>query len=303
MVLEALDFLSPPITLYYRGSSSHSSRVSGLLSILTLILVIVFSIHEIISLFKRESQTPTSTSFTYFKKDVGIIPLNSSNLFHFISFEDYNNKGTEDFDFSFFNVVGLEEPISTYENNNNLTNYNHWLYGYCNNENDIKGIEDIVTNKFLTNSACIRKYYDKETGNYYDTNHPNFKWPSVAHGTFHPDNKLYSIIIKSCEESILEILFDDKITCKDVDNSNIPQLLVHYNFIDEYIDILNYKYPIVKYVYRIENKFDKNHYSVNHLNFNPAKIKSNIGYIFEENKEQDSIFFDRNDVFTYNRIN
>ena len=302
MVLEELDFLSPPITLYYRGSSSHTSCISGILSILSLILVIIFSIHEIISLFKRESQTPTSTSFTYFKEDVGIMPLNSSNLFHFISFEDYNNKGTEDFNFSLFNVVGLEDPISTYENNNNLNNYNHWLYGYCNNQSDIKGIEDMVTNKFLTNSACIRKYYDKETGQYYDTNHPNFKWPSINHGTFHPDNTIYSIIIKSCEESFSEILFGDEFTCKDIDNTNIPEMLVHFNFVDEYIDILKYNDPVVKYFYRIENKFDKKHYSVNHLNFNPAKIKSNIGYIFEENKVVDSFFFDRNDVFTYNRI-
>ena len=217
MFLQAVDFLSPPITLFYQGFSSHSSPVSGILSIATLILAILFSVHEIIALFKRNDETPSSTSFTYFKKDVGTIVLNDINLFHFISFEDYNNKGTENFDFSYLNVIGIEEPVSNYENNNNLKNYNHWLYGYWNNKSDIKGIEKIVTNKFLTKSACIKKYYDKETDEYYDTNHPKFKWPSVSHGTFHPENKIYSIIIKSCEQKILNYIFNGEYTCKNID--------------------------------------------------------------------------------------
>ena len=139
-------------------------------------------------MFKRNDETPKSTTLTYFKEDVGTITLNTTNLFHFISFEDYNNKGNENFDFGYFNVIGLEEPVLNYENNNNLNSYNHWLYGLCNNQGDIKGVEKIVTNKFLTDSACIRKYYDKKSGEYYDTNNPNFKWPSVSHGTFHPEN-------------------------------------------------------------------------------------------------------------------
>ena len=157
MVLKSIDFLSPPITLFYQGSISHSSPMSGILSIVTLLLVILLSIHEIISLFKRKDETPKSTTFTYFKEDIETITLDTSSLFHFISFEDYNNKGNEEFNFSYFNAIGIEEPVSLYENNNDLLNYNHWLYGFCNNENDIKGIEDKITNKFLTNSACIRK--------------------------------------------------------------------------------------------------------------------------------------------------
>ena len=302
MVLKSIDFLSPPITLFYQGSISHSSPMSGILSIVTLLLVILLSIHEIISLFKRKDETPKSTTFTYFKEDIETITLDTSSLFHFISFEDYNNKGNEEFNFSYFNAIGIEEPVSLYENNNDLLNYNHWLYGFCNNENDIKGIEDKITKKFLTNSACIRKYYDKKLKQYYETTHPNFKWPSIAHGTFHPENKMYSIIIKSCDQNILDILFNRKYICKDVNGIN-NDLIVHLNFIDEYIDILKYENPVVKYSYRIENKFDKEHYSVNHLNFNPAEIKSNIGYIFDKEKVEYSFLYERNDVLAYERTN
>ena len=303
MFLKKVDFLSPPITLFYQGFSSHSSPVSGILSIATLILAILFSVHEIIALFKRNDETPSSTSFTYFKEDVGTIVLNTTNLFHFISFEDYNNKGTENFDFSYLNVIGIEEPVSNYENNNNLKNYNHWLYGYCNNKSDIKGIEKIVTNKFLTKSACIKKYYDKETDEYYDTNHPKIKWPSVSHGTFHPENKIYSIIIKSCEKKILNYIFNGEYTCKNIDDFKNDVLVTHFNFIDEYVDILKYKSPVVKYSFRIESKYDNDHYSVNHLNFNPAKIKSNIGYFLDNKKVEYSFYFERNDVLVYERTN
>jgi len=306
MVIELfrkIDFLSPPITLFSQGYKTIPSLFSGILSVITLIILILFSIYEIISLFKRDDETPKSTSFTYFKEDVGTITLDSSSLFHFISFEDYNHKGKEGFDFSYFNAIGIEEPVSFYEKNkSNIFNYNHWLYGSCNSDSDIKGIEDKVKNKFLTNSACLRKYYNKETKQYYETGNPNFKWPSIAHGTFHPENKLYSIIIKSCEQDILDILFNGKYNCKSIDEIN-SNLIVHLNFIDEYIDVLNYKDPVVKYSYRIENKYDKENYFVNHLNFNPAEIKSNVGYILDEDKFENSFFYERNDVLSHKKTN
>ena len=83
----------------------------------------------------------------------------------------------------------------------------------------------------------------------------------------------------------------------------ISEMLIHLNFIDEYIDILKYKTPVTKYSYRIENKYDKYYYSINHLNFNPAEIISNIGYILDKEKVELSFFFERNDVLTYEKTN
>ena len=300
-VLEEVDFLSPPITLFAQGSSSYKSSQSDFLSLVALALIALFSACEIKDIFKRKSETPKSTSFTYFKADAGIVTINSSTLFHFLSLEDYNNKGNEEFDFSYFNVISFEEPIPNFENNEKIENYNHWLYGYCNNSTDIENIEDIVTNNFLTKSACIRKYYDKETKAYYDTNSPNFRWPSMSHGTFHPENQIYSIIMMSCNQSYLDNVFQGELSCKDINEYDMNAKIVHLNFIDEYIDILNYNKPVTKYAYRIENKLDKDNYSINHLNFNPSIIKSHIGYVFDKEEVEFSIYFDRNDVFTYTK--
>ena len=194
MFLKEIDFLSPPISLYYQGSSSHSSIGSGILSIITILLIIYISIVRIKKLFTRENETLNSNSFTYFVKDAGIIPINSSSLFHFINIENFNNKGNQEFDFTYFNAIGVEDFITSIEINTNINDYNHWLYGLC-NENDISGIEDIVTQNFLTKSACLKKYFDTETQRYYDTSDPNFRWPSLSHGKLHPDNKYYTVMI------------------------------------------------------------------------------------------------------------
>ena len=143
MFLKELDFLSPPITLFYKGLSSHSSIKSGILIIITLVIIIFLSIIQLKKIFKRDDEIPLSTSFTYFVEDVGTISLNFSSLFHFISIENLNNNEKEDFDFTYFNIIGFEYSISGYENNN-FNSYDYWLYGFCNNKSDIKVLENIT---------------------------------------------------------------------------------------------------------------------------------------------------------------
>lgn len=215
-MLKKIDFLSQPITLFYQGFPNHPSCISGVLSIITFAAIFSFSIYHLIHLFNREKETPKSTTFTYFIEDAKSLPLNASSLFHFISLKSLKNKDYEGFDFSYFNIIGIYKDISNYEGDKNISNYDHWLYGFC-NENDIKGIEDIATQDFLTNSACVRKYFDSKYKNYYDTNDPNFKWPSLSLGTFHPQNIYYSIIIKNCDENILNKIFNKEKSFKEID--------------------------------------------------------------------------------------
>ena len=212
MFLKEIDFLSKPITLFYQGSSSHSSSLSGFLSILCLVIVIIFSIHDIKTVFKRGSETPSSASFTYYIEDAGTISFNPSSLFHFISIENLNDEKEEDFNFSYFNAIGIEAPISEYATEMDIKKYDHWLYGFC-NDSDINDLKDIINIDFFTKSACIRKYYNSESEEYYDTNDPKFKWPSISHGTFHPQNNIYSIIIIECNQTILDDLFNGELVC------------------------------------------------------------------------------------------
>ena len=302
MSLKKIDFLSPPISIYYQRLPSHSSSLSGILSILSIAIIIFLSLHKLSILFKRDNETPSSTSFTYFVEDAGTITFNPSSLFHFISLQDIADQEIEEFDFSFFNAVGFEITFTDYATKNNIKEYDHWLYGLCNNETDIEGIEDIInTKKFFSKSACIRKYYNSKNGLYYDTNDPEFRYPSISHGTFNPKNNIYTLIIKECDQTILDDVFNGKIKCKNINEYNMIKKAAHFNFIDQYIDILQYRNPVVKYLYRIENLLDTINYSINYINLNPSMIKSNIGYLLGKTKEEFSYYYDRNDVLTYKR--
>ena len=297
--LKEVDFLSPPISLFYQGSTTHSSISSGILSIITAGLLIYITIIRIIDLFSRDNETLDSKSFSYFIEDAGTININLSNLFHFISIEDWNDKGNEEFDFSYFNALGFEQSFSDMTDFD-FTNYNHWVYGLC-NENDRNNLKDIVTQSFFTKSACIRKFFDSETKQYYEINDSKFKWPSLSHGISHPDNKIYNILITSCNQNIINNIFNGELTCQNIDNFDMSFKSIHLNFVDQYIDVLKYEDPITKYFYRITNKLDSNLYSINHLIFNPSSLKTNKGYIVDVIINDNSFRYERNEIFTYQR--
>ena len=303
MILKKIDFLSPEITLFYNGSLSHSSIISGILTIVTCILIIAGSLFYIRCILNREIDCPKVSTFNRFAEDAGEFPINSSSFFHFVSYEkNYLYQGNEDFDFTFFNLIGLDTYIKDYEYDNDLTKFNHWLYGFCNNETDTLGISYLTTQKYFTNSACIKKYYNSSEKQYYDVGNPNFKWPKMSHGTFNPNKEFYTIILIKCNQDILNSVFGEEYKCKS--NNEFEEKLkyggtIHFNFIDQYVDILKYKNPFMKYYYRIENTLDLDNYSINHLNFNPSTILTHKGYLMDNVQEEFTYVYERNDVFNH----
>ena len=303
MFLKEIDILSPEITLFYNHSLTHSSIISGILTIITIVIIILFSACYIEEILNRKEEIPKVSSYNMFIEDAGEFPINASSFFHFLSIvKDVHHPEHEEFDFTIFNAIGIDTYIQDYQKNNNLTKYNHWLYGKCNNETDTKGIAHLITQEFFTKSACIRKYFSSSEQKYYDTNDPNFKWPKMAHGTFNPNKEFYSVIISKCDNMILNKVFDEEYNCKN--DTEIEEYLnygglIHFNFIDQYIDILNYKDSYKKYFYRIQNTLDKDNYSINHLNFNPSIIKTHNGFLFDKSQKELTYAYDRNDVFTY----
>ena len=301
MILKKIDFISPEITLYYKGSLSHSSIISGIISLISCTIIVCISIYYFLSLIYRERDCPKIANNHQYIEDAGIFPLNSSSFFHFISFdEDGSEQYNKNFDFTSFNLIGLEVYFQAYENDKDISKYNHWLYGLCNKDIDIKGIENLVTQDFFTKSACIRKYFDSSTQNYYEIGDKNFRWPTVAHGTINPNKKSYCLILTKCEQNILNNMLDKGYTCKN--DEEIEEVIkkrgaIHFYFIDHYVDILKYKEPIKKYFNRIENTLDKDNYSINNINFNPILITTQNGILFSHYENTKSYYYDRNDAF------
>ena len=295
MFIKKLDILSPPITLFYESSKSHSSVISGILTIIALIIIIIYFIFNIIPLFEREKQEPTVTSYYRFSKDVGTFSVNSSYLFHFLRKIKLDNlESNEGFDFTSFNIIGFDEYILGYESEVfNIYEHNHWLYGLCNN-NDIKNMESLVNFEFFFESACIRKYYNKRDKKYYNTDEPGFKWPKIGKGSFNSDNEFYTFIVQKCEQNILNNIFNESYICKDKDEIDkiINTSSIDLYFIDNYIDVTQYKNCLVKYFNRVQLNLENNIFLINYFHFNINILKTQLGYIFDSIKEEKSYSFE-----------
>ena len=298
MIIKEIDFLSPPVTFYHKGSLSHSSIASGLLSAFSLVIILAFGIFYSLDLINHKN--PTAFFFNRFIEDAGYFPANSSSFFHFISIKlDDKFDLQEGMDFGTFRIIGIEKYLAEYLTNRNLKDYNHWVYGLC-TEEDAKGLEKIVKPDFFNRSACIKKYFNTSTQMYYDIGNENFKWPKMAHGTYNPNSKFYNIAVEKCQENTMKLIFGNKAKCRE--DSKIDEILdagavSHFYFIDQYIDVFNYKEPVRKYFYRIENVIEKNVYTTNHLNFNPSLLVTHNGVVFDRAEEKMSYVYDRNDAF------
>ena len=75
-------------------------------------------------------------------------------------------------DFKAFKIVGFDQiyPFEYITDDDRYTpkhrkpnDFDHWLYGPCNNQSDTEGIADLITFSQFEKSACIRKYYNKKT--------------------------------------------------------------------------------------------------------------------------------------------
>ena len=306
MFFEKIDFLSPEITLFHNGKKSHSSWMSDILSLIQILVLIFCWIYYSLDLIKHRE--PKSYYFSRFVENAGFFPVNCSSLFHFISIS-FRNVTTreEDFDFLSFRIIGIDTYFKKYLDGKNVKNIDHWLYGKCNNYSVTKLMSTLITSKNFKsyeNLACVTEFYDSKLGKYFRINEENFRWPNLSFGVANPKGNYYSVFIDKCNQESLDELFGKgKYKCKNDEEIKYfldGYHLFHFNFINQDIDVLNYKEPNKKYIYTIENTIDQDNLSVNHINLNPVTIKTHDGIVLEKSNEAKSYTFERNDEFTYN---
>ena len=116
----------------------------------------------------------------------------------------------------------------------------------------------------------------------------------MAHGTFHKNSIGYSVIVEGCKDDTLNLISDERIKCKNDTTKYFTT--AYFYFINNYIDVLNYKNPTTKFLYRIENGVYAHEYYINNLNFNPSKVSTHNGLIFDNEENEESYIYDRNDV-------
>ena len=298
MFLKKLDILSPYITLYFKGERKHSSKSSGILSLISYIFVLLIGVYYIIDYINKKE--PKAYFYNRYAEDAGNFPLNSSMMFNFIQICDQTTNSPIPFDYSVIRVIGSDDVFSDeYMNDPNvILNRNHWIYGYCENI-DSKGLEDLIDYNHFYKSSCIKKYYNKNTKQYYNAGENGFRWPILEKGCSHPNRTYYGIIMQRCDK-VPEPLRSQGVECKSESeiSEKISKISLKFEIIDNFADILNYTVPLKKYLYEITSAIVNGVYIVNHLNFNPVNMVTNKGFIFNKKVEELSFIFLQNEKHT-----
>lgn len=293
MFIKNIDFLSPPITFYYKGFHSHTSVISGLLSILAIIMNIAQAVYFSLDIINRKEFN--AYYFNTFVDDAGIFPFNSSSFFHFISLgENGKDFWREGVDFTKYRIIGLDAYLDHFFKEPFLNDYDHWIYGKCNNKSDTEGIGYLINYEYFEDSACIRQFFNSKEKKYYDTGNPNFKWPIMGHGTYSNNSLIYNIIVETCKQETIDLSLGKGAKC--IPNTDTVLSTSYFYFINNYVDVLNYESPNTKFLYRIETGIQQNIFSKNNINIIPSTVRTFNGLIFEHIEESKAYIYEKNDV-------
>ena len=100
-----------------------------------------------------------------------------------------------------------------------------------------------------------KKIYNSLESKYIDIDDQNFSRSRIVYGTFSSKNEFYNVIIEGCKQSTLNLIMGEDASCK---SDEYRRKLIssgaraYSNFLDSYIDVLDYKHPIHKYIFTIE---------------------------------------------------
>ena len=288
-----LDLISPKITLFYKNSLVHTSLSSIILSIIYVILLIIFTI--IISLDFLLHKNPQTIFFRRYVENAGFFPLNSSSIFHFISFgiNNYNEKA--------FSIIGINNKREDLLKNPNETLFDHWIYGLCedNNINDkIKYISDL--DNYYNNSFCIKQFYDSSNKKIYNINEKGFKHSFLQFGASNPNEIFYGLYIKRCQNNTIfnnNSCYNDSI----IDDLLFSSFNYSIYFLDQNINIESYHNPLDYFFHKINNDFNLVSYTLNVLNFHPLIIESYTGIIFDNKEEINTYVYESNEKLVYDK--
>ena len=291
------DFISPEITLHFGGETRHSSFFSGLSSIILFILALSLSFFFSLDLlFKRN---PTMFSYERTIQDSLSFPLNSSSFFHYLSIleqENYSNIYNK----NLFTLMGIQSStgdINKYINNSD-DQFSHWIYEECDekeygeeNSYIFKGNSNKYKLENYKKSLCISKYYDKDKNKIIKKNDSEFYYPSIRN-TENNYESLYMILLRNC----VNITNINNNECSPIEKYNEIlnyNPLLYLNFFSSEIELNDYKKPIINDIKNITTAFDSQNYIIiNNLVFNPITIRTNDGYVLNNNKKLYTTSFD-----------
>ena len=303
MSLSNLDFISPKITLHYKGRNSHISHLGGVLSLIFLILIILFFIN-----FLYDVIEPQIKSLFIYDQKLEDIKYNQTidylGINHFIQiFSDSDNGWFGELDNQNIIIYGIKENSKNiYNKDYNETsidfyNTEHWVYDKCKNVKEINKnlfsyISKIISN--YTNSICLRFYYNPKDKKYYEIGLEGYIPPNLETNFINEKKYFYKIIIEKCFNNSI---FNNKLHYSCNNENEIKKYLSLYNeifiyFSNNQIIPDKLKNPFEKYIHSISSTIQKNSYFENNIFFSPIKLITDKRLF--KSKEEDLAFILKN---------
>ena len=295
MFLKTFDIISPKVTLYYKGEKSHTSIISGIITIIGCFIILILGIIDFVNCLKKKN--PTAYYFNRYIEDIGDFYINKTSLFNYIQLINMRSREPVDIDYDKIEIIGINVSLDTVITKNyNLEKFYHWYYGKC--DDYIGNNENKITNEILNKTACIKKFFDYKTKKYFDVNDANFVNPVIKRGASHPNLTIYGIIIKKCEDNDFRKNNLGVCSSEEDINNYIKNIYISFTIVDNYIDVLNNIKPINNFLYSITDSISSDSYSVNNINFNPTVLKSYQDLILDNYVEEHSYSFKENSKTT-----
>ena len=292
-MINKIDFLSPPITLFHLERRTHTSKFGACLVVLLLLISMTYTIFILYNLINNKDIT-----YIFHKKfdfEAGYYSFNSSSAFHFIQIFSTDNGG-------YFDKYESKyiRAYTTYVHSNfslgNLDLYDHWVFDTCRKNIDDKDLETYLLGNIenFTNGVCIRYYYNSTERKYYSLEDKGFLWPHMQHGISQKNNIYLTTTIQKCSnDSIINEILGQCPSQKEIDEYLLKYFAIYLYFIDIHVDPTNYTTPMQKYLQVISTKIgNKKTYAESFIYFSPLRIKTIIGSIFGRNYEFNSFYFD-----------
>ena len=293
MSLERLDYISPKITLYYKGNRRHSSKFGGVLTIIMTLMVFGLVIYYFSSVLLYRNLT----SFFYrkFENDVGYYPLKPSYLSHYIFIYESQSNSHSKFDFQSIRIILINNHELYDSNPNILETTEHWLYDYYEIENTSQD------NQNMQNAVYIKYYYNPLDKKYYSRNDTkNFKYPYLKHGISNPNNINFGTIIETCNNnSITKEIFGECKSEKEINEYIFSNNKIHFKILDNQVELSNLKNPIQTLFYELTSNVnnDEDNYYICNIYYHPLIFRTYQNYFTGKMNEINTFSIDKANIY------
>ena len=294
-MLNNFDLLSPPITLFYLGKRTHTSRIGGSLILLLFCLCSTYLIY-LVYLIMGHKQI-TSIFYKKFEYDIGQYYFNYSSLYFFIQFHSIDNESYK------YKYASKYVRTYTYYGNtdfedSNLGKVDHWAFDSCEEGIDNKNLDSSLFQNInnFEGAACLKFYYNSKEKKYYSMEEKGFVWPYLAHGTAQKNNIFLHTSIQKCtNDSIMNEKFGDCPSQEEIDEYTTKIVAIFMYLVDNQVDPTNYRNPIQKYIQSITAGVGSiKNFEESYVFYSPLKVRTIEKSIFGNNKDLESLFFDTN---------